>query len=64
MGEDSFFREIYRWVKTEHTAKKCFVRGYLDLLIGSLSVRGEKIDREKGEIKSAEYDLEKIKKGP
>lgn len=62
MGEDSFFREIYRWVKTEHTAKKCFVRGYLDLLIGSLSVRGEKIDRDKGEIKSAEYDLEKIKK--
>ena len=49
-------------MKTEHMAKKCFVRGYLDLLIGSLAVRGEKIDRDKGEIKTEEYDLERIKK--
>ncbi len=62
MGEDNYFKEIYRWVKTEHIAKKCFVRGYLDLLIGSLAVRGEKIDRVKGEIKTEEYDLERIKK--
>lgn len=36
-GEDVYFKEIYRWVKSEHVAKKCFIRGYLNILIGSLS---------------------------
>lgn len=39
-GEDMYFKEIYQWVKKESAVKKCFVRGYLDLLIGSLAMRG------------------------
>ncbi|MCI9175447.1 MAG: AraC family transcriptional regulator [Lachnospiraceae bacterium] len=41
-GEDQYFKEIYQWVKKESAVKKCFVRGYLDLLIGSLAMRGGK----------------------
>ena len=29
-GEDVYFKEIYRWAKTAHPAKKCFLRGYLE----------------------------------
>ncbi len=61
-GEDVYFREIYKWVKMEHIAKRCFVRGYLDLLIGSLAVRGKKIDREEQSVQRETYDLEKIKR--
>ncbi len=61
-GEDVYFKEIYKWVKTEHAAKKCFIRGYLDLLIGSLAIRGKNIDRDENEFKGEEYDLEKIKR--
>lgn len=46
-GEDKYFREIYKWVKTEEAAKKCLVRGYLDILIGSLSVRGKAVMEER-----------------
>lgn len=33
-GEDYYFKEICKWVKKDSWVKKCFVRGYLDLLIG------------------------------
>ena len=36
-GEDYYFKEICKWVKKDSWVKKCFVRGYLDLLIGTLS---------------------------
>ena len=36
-GDDFYFKEIYKWVKSEHAAKKCFIRGYLNILIGALS---------------------------
>lgn len=39
-GEDRYFREIDYWAKQDTPLKKCFIRGYLDLLIGSLSIRG------------------------
>ena len=61
-GEDAYFKEIYKWVKREHVAKKCFVRGYLDLLIGSLSMRGNAVDREESAFQGEVYDLEKIKR--
>ncbi len=41
-GEDQYFKEIYQWVKKESSVKKCIERGYLDLLIGSLAMRGGK----------------------
>ena len=44
-GEDVYFKEIYKWVKKDSMVKKCFVRGYLDLLIGSLAMHGNKIDK-------------------
>lgn len=61
-GEDVYFKEMYKWVKTDHIAKKCFIRGYLDLLIGSLAVRGKNLGQSGGEFKGEVYDLEKIKK--
>lgn len=54
-GESVFFEEIYQWVKTEHIAKKCFVRGYLDILIGSLAARGGK---SKEKMNEQQMDLE------
>lgn len=47
-GEDYYFKEIYKWVKKDTMLKKCFIRGYLDLLIGSLAMRGNKIDKNTG----------------
>ena len=47
-GEDYYFKEIYKWVKKDTMLKKCFIRGYLDLLIGSLAIRGNKIDKNTG----------------
>ncbi len=61
-GEDVYFREIYKWVKMEHIAKKCFVRGYLDLLIGSLAMRTKSVKKEETALLGEEYDLEKIKR--
>ncbi len=60
-GEDIYFQEIYRCVKSDHVARKCFVRGYLDLLIGSLSLRGETEAKEDGELGSEDFDLETLK---
>lgn len=47
-GEDVYFKEIYKWVKKDSMVKKCFVRGYLDLLIGSLAMHGNKVDKDTG----------------
>lgn len=49
-GEDVYFKEIYKWVKKDSMVKKCFVRGYLDLLIGSLAMHGNKIDKVNGDF--------------
>ena len=49
-GEDIFFQEIYKWVRKDARFKKCFVRGYLDLLIGSLAMRGSKVDKDTGDF--------------
>ena len=49
-GEDDYFKEIYKWVKKDSMVKKCFVRGYLDLLIGSLAMHGNKIDKVTGDF--------------
>lgn len=49
-GEDVYFREIYKWVKKDSMVKKCFVRGYLDLLIGSLAMHGDKVDEGTGDF--------------
>lgn len=61
-GEDTYFKEIYKWFHIERVSRKCFIYGNLNLLIGSLSIR------EKGDIyerpletKNKKYDLEKIK---
>lgn len=61
-GEDVYFKEIYKWVKSDHAARKCFVRGNLDLLIGSLSLKGGQLEKETGELGSEEFDLNKLKK--
>lgn len=54
-GEDIFFKEIYKWVKKDAMVKNCFVRGCLDLLIGSLAMRGNKVDKNTGDfLKSIE----------
>ena len=49
-GEDVYFKEIYKWAKKDSMVKKCFVRGYLDLLIGSLAMHGNKIDKATGDF--------------
>lgn len=49
-GEDIYFKEIYKWVKKDSMVKKCFVRGYLDLLIGSLAMHGNKVDKTTGDF--------------
>lgn len=47
-GEDYFFKEIYKWVKCDSRVKNCFVRAYMDLLIGTLAMRGNQIDKDTG----------------
>ena len=61
-GEDVYFKEIYRCAKTAHPAKKCFLRGYLELLIGSLSFREEAMVPRMLEIQAEHYDLEEIRR--
>lgn len=60
--EDQYFKEIYKWVKSDYPAKKCFVRGYLDILIGSLAMRGNKPHMRTKEVVALESDLDKIKR--
>lgn len=60
--EDQYFKEIYKWVKSDYPAKKFFVRGYLDVLIGSLARRGDKPRINTKEVLASESDLDKIKR--
>lgn len=60
--EDQYFKEIYKWVKSDHPAKKCFVRGYLDILIGSLSMRGNTAHMGTKKTASSENGLKKMKR--
>lgn len=59
-GEEKYFQEIYKWVKTDHIAKKCFIRGYLNILLASLSFRGNNHPIDESKTKTELYDLEKI----
>lgn len=59
-GEEKYFEEIYKWVKRKHAAKKSFIRGYLYILIATLSSRGIPDGREKTMEKREEYNLDKI----
>lgn len=63
-GEDKLFEMIYDWVKSENPARMFFVRGYLEVLIGSLISRAHKgkennLDQMKTE---EEYTLESVRK--
>ena len=58
--ETKYFEEIYRWAKSEYIAKKCFIRGYLNLLLGMLSCRGNEQHREKEKNGLEQYNLEQI----
>ncbi len=61
-GEDIYFKEIYKWFHTGQKAKKCFIRGNLNLLIGSLSIRKESdIKKQYFKIENEQSDFEKIK---
>lgn len=59
-GEGEFFKGMYQWVKTEHIAKKCFIRGYLYLLIGRLSARGARGEVDVTDEEIGTYDLQKL----
>lgn len=59
-GEEKYFEEIYKWVKTKHIVKKSFIRGYLYILITSLSVRGTPGNITTKIEEAEEYDFDKI----
>lgn len=40
ISEKKYFEDIYHWAKSDHIAKKCFIRGYLNILLGMLSCKG------------------------
>lgn len=58
--EEKYFQEIYKWARTDHIAKKCFIRGYLNILLGSLSFRGESRPINQHKTEQEINDLEKI----
>lgn len=61
--EKGIFDHIYDWVKKENPARMFFVRGYLEVLIGTLIARnvgGIPVDIRND--KAEEYNLEKIRK--
>lgn len=62
-GEKTYFEMIGDWVKKENPARMFFVRGYLEVLIGTLieRVNGEKKPEKSRIIKEEEYNLEKIR---
>lgn len=63
-GEKQFFEQIYYYVKNEDPARMFFVRGYLELLIGTLISRagGQETVIKKGQMADEEYNLEKIRR--
>lgn len=61
--EKQYFEQIFSWVKTEHVARMFFVRGNLELLIGSLIARGgQEAGMVKIDLESEEYNLETVKR--
>lgn len=62
--ESQYFRMIYEWVKKENPARMYFVRGYLEVLIGTLIDRfkTEKSQEAFMENGEEEFNLEKIRK--
>ncbi|XCP85653.1 helix-turn-helix domain-containing protein [Roseburia hominis] len=59
----TYFEQIYHWVKEDSPAKMYFVRGYLEILIGTLISKMNITDNCGKETKhsSDEYNLEKIR---
>ena len=61
--EKKYFEQIYSWVKTENIARMFFVRGNLELLIGSLIARSRQEQGAVSQIpESEEYNLEMVKR--
>lgn len=62
--EKLFFEKIYFYVKNDDPARMFFVRGYLELLIGTFISRmnGEHMDKRTMQMTYEEYNLEKIRK--
>jgi AraC-like DNA-binding protein len=62
-GEKQYFEMIYNWIKIENPARMFFVRGYLEVLIGTLITRvnGNGKLESKREVKVEDYNLEKIR---
>lgn len=63
-GEKEYFQKIYQYIKSADPARMFFVRGYLELLIGSLISRmnaGGKVSH-KISTSEEEYNLESIRK--
>lgn len=59
-----YFQQIYQWVKEDSPAKMYFVRGYLEILIGTLISKMNVKDDCREDPKTAEdpYRLEKIRR--
>ncbi|MFV0363707.1 MAG: helix-turn-helix domain-containing protein [Suipraeoptans sp.] len=61
--EKIYFEKIYYYVKNEDSARMFFVRGYLEILIGTLISRvSEKSVTQKKQMSNEDYNLEKIRK--
>lgn len=60
ISEKKYFEGIYQWVKSDHVAKKCFIRGYLNILLGILSCKGTEKFIEKSETGLKQYNLEQL----
>lgn len=62
-GENQYFDMIYTWVKKENPARMFFVRGYLEVLIGTLIARinGDGNFEGRHERREEEYNLERIR---
>lgn len=60
--EKQYFDAMYHWVKQENSARMFFVRGYLEILIGTLIDRfnGDESIRNDAPKSPDEYNLEKI----
>ncbi len=60
----TYFQQIYRWVKEDSPAKMYFVRGYLEILIGTLisKMSTKENCKEEHQITDDKYKLEKIRR--
>lgn len=62
-GEGQYFKELYHWARSNHVAKRCFLRGHLNLLIGSLALRNlpKDMDAQEEPAPVENINLEQIK---